>query len=191
MAAIYLINLTVLFPSLIYIAFSIVLQRLIGVFLKNWKSSLFFLLALLLTLSPILFQVFAPDVMRKKTVRVSEWQGFNERIDAAESKISELSKVLKQKTVVDGDQVLIASMDSRIEKVEGLFLSKAEIAVTIPLLRRDIEMMGKELGYYKESLSTTNNFVISLIGAIIAQLAAVFFFVRERSPRKESNSGSN
>lgn len=159
--------------------------------MKNWKSSLFFLLALLLTLSPILFQVFAPDVMRKKTVRVSEWQGFNERIDAAESKISELSKVLKQKTVVDGDQVLIASMDSRIEKVEGLFLSKAEIAVTIPLLRRDIEMMGKELGYYKESLSTTNNFVISLIGAIIAQLAAVFFFVRERSPRKESNSGSN
>lgn len=68
--------------------------------------------------------------------------------------------------------------------MENLFISKAEIAVTIPLLKRDIEMMGKELQSYKESLSTTNNFVIALIGAIIAQLAAVFFFVRERSPNK-------
>lgn len=152
--------------------------------MKNWKSNLLFTIALLLSSSPLFIQIFGTDSIREKNLSVAEWQEVNNELSIIESSLSEVSEVLKQKTVVDGDQLLISKLDDRVENMEKLFISKAEIAVTIPLLKRDIEMMGKELQSYKESLSTTNNFVIALIGAIIAQLAAVFFFVRERSPNK-------
>jgi len=152
--------------------------------LKNWKSNLFFVIALLLSGAPLFTQLFGTDSIREKNLSVAEWQEVNNKLSVIESNLRDTTAVLKQKTVVDGDQLLIKKLDVRVENMENLFISKAEIAVTIPLLKRDIEMMGKELQSYKESLSTTNNFVIALIGAIIAQLAAVFFFVRERSPNK-------
>ncbi|WP_322864500.1 hypothetical protein [Aeromonas allosaccharophila] len=149
--------------------------------LKNWKSNLFFTIAILLSFSPILIQVFGTDSIREKNVSVAEWQDMNDKLSILENSLNSATEILKQKTVVDGNQLQISKLDDRVENIEKLFLSKAEIAVTIPLLKREIEMMNKELLSYKESLSTTNNIVITLIGAIIAQLAAVFFFVRERS----------
>ncbi len=149
--------------------------------MKNWKSNLFFTIAILLSFSPILIQVFGTDSIREKNVSVAEWQDMNDKLSILENSLNSATEILKQKTVVDGNQLQISKLDDRVENIEKLFLSKAEIAVTIPLLKREIEMMNKELLSYKESLSTTNNIVITLIGAIIAQLAAVFFFVRERS----------
>ncbi len=149
--------------------------------MKNWKSNLFFTIAILLSFSPILIQVFGTDSIREKNVSVAEWQDMNDKLSILENSLNSATEILKQKTVVDGNQLQISKLDDRVENIEKLFLSKAEIAVTIPLLKREIEMMNKEPLSYKESLSTTNNIVITLIGAIIAQLAAVFFFVRERS----------
>ncbi|MFM5398480.1 hypothetical protein ACET8C_09240 [Aeromonas veronii] len=149
--------------------------------MKNWKSNLFFTIAILLSFSPILIQVFGTDSIREKNVSVAEWQDMNDQLSILEKDLNSATEILKQKTVVDGNQLQLSKLDDRVENIEKLFLSKAEIAVTIPLLKREIEMMNKELQSYKESLSTTNNIVITLIGAIIAQLAAVFFFVRERS----------
>ncbi|WP_421275380.1 hypothetical protein [Aeromonas veronii] len=149
--------------------------------LKNWKSNLFFTIAILLSFSPILIQVFGTDSIREKNVSVAEWQDMNDRLSILEKDLNSATEILKQKTVVDGNQLQLSKLDDRVENIEKLFLSKAEIAVTIPLLKREIEIMNKELQSYKESLSTTNDIIITLIGAIIAQLAAVFFFVRERS----------
>ncbi|MBL0476480.1 hypothetical protein JD489_03865 [Aeromonas veronii] len=149
--------------------------------MKNWKSNLFFTIAILLSFSPILIQVFGTDSIREKNVSVAEWQDMNDQLSILEKDLNSATEILKQKTVVDGNQLQLSKLDDRVENIEKLFLSKAEIAVTIPLLKREIEMMNKELQSYKESLSTTNNIIITLIGAIIAQLAAVFFFVRERS----------
>ncbi len=149
--------------------------------MKNWKSNLFFTIAILLSFSPILIQVFGTDSIREKNVSVAEWQDMNDRLSILEKDLNSATEILKQKTVVDGNQLQLSKLDDRVENIEKLFLSKAEIAVTIPLLKREIEIMNKELQSYKESLSTTNDIIITLIGAIIAQLAAVFFFVRERS----------
>ncbi len=149
--------------------------------MKNWKSNLFFTIAILLSFSPILIQVFGTDSIREKNVSVAEWQDMNVQLSILEKDLKSATEILKQKTVVDGNQLQLSKLDDRVENIEKLFLSKAEIAVTIPLLKREIEMMNKELQSYKESLSTTNNIIITLIGAIIAQLAAVFFFLRERS----------
>ncbi|WFO53360.1 hypothetical protein [Aeromonas veronii] len=149
--------------------------------MKNWKSNLFFTIAILLSFSPILIQVFGTDSIREKNVSVAEWQDMNDQLSILEKDLNSATEILKQKTVVDGNQLQLSKLDDRVENIEKLFLSKAEIAVTIPLLKREIEMMNRELQSYKESLSTTNNIIITLIGAIIAQLAAVFFFVRERS----------
>ena len=149
--------------------------------MKNWKSNLFFTIAILLSFSPILIQVFGTDSIREKNVSVAEWQDMNDQLSILEKDLNSSTEILKQKTVVDGNQLQLSKLDDRVENIEKLFLSKAEIAVTIPLLKREIEMMNKELQSYKEALSTTNNIIITLIGAIIAQLAAVFFFVRERS----------
>lgn len=142
---------------------------------------MFFTIAILLSFSPILIQVFGTDSIREKNVSVAEWQDMNDRLSILEKDLNSATEILKQKTVVDGNQLQLSKLDDRVENIEKLFLSKAEIAVTIPLLKREIEMMNKELQSYKESLSTTNDIIITLIGAIIAQLAAVFFFVRERS----------
>ncbi|WP_421285942.1 hypothetical protein [Aeromonas veronii] len=149
--------------------------------MKNWKSNLFFTIAILLSFSPILIQVFGTDSIREKNVSVAEWQDMNDQLSILEKDLNSATEILKQKTVVDGNQLQLSKLDDRVENIEKLFLSKAEIAVTIPLIKRETEMMNKELQSYKEALSTTNNIVITLIGAIIAQLAAVFFFVRERS----------
>ena len=142
---------------------------------------MFFTIAILLSFSPILIQVFGTDSIREKNVSVAEWQDMNDRLSILEKDLNSATEILKQKTVVDGNQLQLSKLDDRVENIEKLFLSKAEIAVTIPLLKREIEMMNKELQSYKESLSTTNDIIITLIGAIIAQLAAVFFFVRELS----------
>lgn len=148
--------------------------------LKHWKSNILFLLAFLLSLTPIAIQLFGEDTIKEKTVSVAEWNDVSNKLSTVETELNNALKVLNQKTIVDGDQVLIAKIDSRVEKVESLFLDKAEIAVTIPLLKREIESIKKEMQYQKESLNSTNNMVIVLIGVIFAQLAAVFFFVRER-----------
>ena len=148
--------------------------------MKHWKSNFLFLLAFLLSLTPIGIQLFGEDSIKDKNLTVAEWKEVTDKLSTIESELESASKVLKQKTVIDGDQILIAKIDSRVEKVESLFLSKAEIAVTIPLLKREIESIKKEIHYQKENISSTNNMVIVLIGVIFAQLAAVFFFVREK-----------
>ncbi len=148
--------------------------------MKHWKSNLLFLLAFLLSLTPIGIQLFGGDTIKEKAVSVAEWNEVFIKLSTIETDLNNALKVLNQKTVVDGDQVLIAKIDSRVEKVESLFLDKAEIAVTIPLLKREIEAIKQEVQYQKESLSSTNNMVLTLIAVIFAQLAAVFFFVRER-----------
>jgi hypothetical protein len=136
--------------------------------------------AFLLILTSLSVQLFGEDSVRDKNLTVAEWKGVTDKLFTIENELESASKALKQKTIIDGDQILIAKIDSRMEKVESLFLSKAEIAVTIPLLKREIESIKKEVHYQKENISSTNNMVIVLMGVIFAQLAAVFFYVRER-----------
>jgi len=74
---------------------------------------------------------------------------------------------------------MLSKLEKRTDNLEALFLSKAQIAVTIPLLKKDMEALKKESEYQQSAISNTNNMVIALIAIIFAQLAAVFFFVRE------------
>jgi len=147
--------------------------------LKNWKSNLFFAVAFGISLLTIYAQFFGEDTIREKTVFVADWNNVQNRLDVLEKQLQSTSSILEQKTVIDGDQLMLSKLEKRTDNLEGLFLSKAQIAVTIPLLKKEMEALKKESEYQQSAISNTNNMVIALIAIIFAQLAAVFFFVRE------------
>jgi hypothetical protein len=150
--------------------------------LQHWKSNLFFILAFCITLLMGYFQIFGEDRIREKTVFVADWNNVQERLNLLEEELQNASSILKQKTIIDGDQLMISKLEKRAKNLEGLFLNKAQIAVTLPLLKQEMAVLKKEVEYQQSAISTTNNMIIALIAIIFAQLAAVFFFVRESKP---------
>jgi hypothetical protein len=147
--------------------------------LKNWKSNLFFAVAFGISLLTVYVQIFGGDSIKEKTVFVADWISVQDRLEVLEKQLLNASSILEQKTIIDSDQLMISKLEKRTDNLEALFLSKAQIAVTIPLLKKEMEALKKESEYQQSAISNTNNMVIALIAIIFAQLAAVFFFVRE------------
>lgn len=82
--------------------------------MKNWKSNLFFTIAILLSFSPILIQVFGTDSIREKNVSFAEWQDMNDQLSILEKDLNSATEILKQKTVIDGNQLQLSKLDDRV-----------------------------------------------------------------------------
>lgn len=147
--------------------------------LKNWKSNLLFAVAFGISLLTVYAQIFGGDSIKEKTIFVADWNSVQDRLEVLEKQLLYASSILEQKTIIDGDQLMMSKLEKRTDNLEALFLSKAQIAVTIPLLKKEMEALKKESEYQQSAISNTNSMVIALIAIVFAQLAAVFFFVRE------------
>ena len=147
--------------------------------LKNWKSNLLFAVAFGISLLTVYAQIFGGDSIKEKTIFVADWNSVQDRLEVLEKQLLDASSILEQKTIIDGDQLMMSKLEKRTDNLEALFLSKAQIAVTIPLLKKEMEALKKESEYQQSAISNTNSMVIALIAIVFAQLAAVFFFVRE------------
>ena len=138
-----------------------------------------FAVAFGISLLTVYAQIFGGDSIKEKTIFVADWNSVQDRLEVLEKQLLYASSILEQKTIIDGDQLMMSKLEKRTDNLEALFLSKAQIAVTIPLLKKEMEALKKESEYQQSAISNTNSMVIALIAIVFAQLAAVFFFVRE------------
>jgi hypothetical protein len=148
--------------------------------MKNLIPNSLMILSLLAVLASVYMNLWAEDKYREKSLTIAEWKENSDNVKMVSEELSEIKKLIEAKDVIDSSKLDLIKLSTRVENLESLFLNKSEILITLPLLKKDVELYEGKIESLSSSLSTTNNLVLGLLAAILAQLAAVAFLLREK-----------
>jgi hypothetical protein len=148
--------------------------------MKNLIPNSLLILSLVTAFASVYMSFWAEDKYREKSLTIAEWKENSDSVKMVSEELSEIKKLIKAKEVIDSSQLDLIKLSKRVDNLESLFLNKSEILITLPLLKKDVALYEGKIETLSSSLSTTNNLVLGLLAAILAQLAAVAFLLREK-----------
>lgn len=130
------------------------------------------------------------DEIRTKTISHADWENIQAEIKKTGNELDKIESVIEKISSPENVHLLskIESLESSYNSLNDLFLSDQQKAVTLPLLKGEIEQQSQRLDFLSgqiASLSSSVQWLIALVFTSFAALIGVIatFLMKDRGPK--------